>query len=119
MKLKSIFTHFLVIICLGTLSVNSQTTVNEDVSSLITKKRKFNKENGYGFRIQLFYGSETNAKTELELFSLKFPSIKTYIDYSNPPYWKSLVGDYKTRLQADKILNEIKMRFPSAIVVPR
>jgi hypothetical protein len=119
MKLKSIFTHFLVVICLGTLSISAQTTASEEVNSLITKKRKFNKENGYGFRIQLFYGSETNAKTELKSFKIKFPSIKTYIDYSNPPYWKSLVGDYKTRLQADKILNDIKIKFPSAIVVPR
>tara|TARA_B110001454_G_scaffold202938_1_gene210428 strand:- start:396 stop:695 length:300 start_codon:yes stop_codon:yes gene_type:complete len=99
--------------------MGAQTTIDSDVVSLIKKKRSHNKEKGYGYRIQLFYGTETKARTELKAFSIAHPEIKTYIDYSNPPYWKSLVGDYKTRLEADKILNTIKTKFPSAIVVPR
>jgi hypothetical protein len=119
MKLKSIFISFLVISCLFTISISAQTTINEEVTALIKKKRKFNKEKGYGFRIQLYYGLvETNAKIELQKFKLEFPFIKTHIDFINPE-WKSSVGDYKTRLMADKILNDIKLKFPSAIVVPR
>ena len=119
MRLPSIYIFLAAVLFTTTLDLNAQTTVNSDVTSLIEKKRAHNREKGYGYRIQLFYGTETEARTELKAFSIAHSEIKTYIDYSNPPYWKSLVGDYKTRLEADKILNTIKKKFPSAIVVPR
>jgi hypothetical protein len=119
MNVKSIFISFLLTVTIGLLNVNGQTTTSNEVKSLIKKKIQYNKKNGYGFRIQLFYGSEVKAKTELKSFNIQFPNIKTYIDYSSPPNWKSLVGDYKTKLEADKILNNIKLKFSSAIVVPR
>lgn len=118
MKLKSIFISFLVISCLFTVSISAQTTINEEVTALIKKKRKFNKEKGYGFRIQLDNGFETVIKTTQSKFKLAFPLMKTYILFVSPE-WKVQVGDYKTRLEADKILNDIKLKFPSAIVVPR
>lgn len=118
MNIRLIFSCIILVLCFNTTTINAQTTVDENVTSLIKKKRAFNKENGYGFRIQLYYGLETKAKTELKKFKLEFPQIKTHIDFINPE-WKSQVGDYKTRLEADKALNEIKLKFPSAIVVPR
>ncbi len=118
MKIKIIFSCFLFVFYLNIKNTKAQTTMNEEVKSLIQKKREYNKENGYGFRIQLYYGLEVTAKTELKKFKLEFPEIKTHIDFVNPE-WKSQVGDYKTRLEADKALNEIKKKFPAAIVVPR
>ncbi len=119
MRLPSIYLFLATAFCTITIPTTAQTEMDSDVVSLIKKKRAYNKKEGYGFRIQLFYGTETKARTELKAFSLAYPEIKTHIDYSNPPYWKSLVGDYKTQLEADKILNTIKTKFPSAIVVPR
>ena len=119
MRLPSIYLLLAATFFTSSVAINAQTNMDSNVVSLIKKKRAYNKKNGYGFRIQLFYGTETKARTELKSFSIAYPEIKTHIDYSNPPYWKSLVGDYKTRLEADKILNTIKTKFPSAIVVPR
>ncbi len=119
MRFPSIYLFFLTAFFAISTTLSAQTTIENNVVSLIKKKRAYNKKEGYGFRIQLFYGTETKARTELKAFSLAYPEIKTYIDYSNPPYWKSLVGDYKTNLEADKVLNTIKTKFPSAIVVPR
>ena len=118
MKLRSIFISFLFVFCIGLLSVSAQTTVDKDVTSLIKKKRAYNKKNGFGFRIQLDNGLETAIKTTKSKFNLEFPTMKTYILFESPE-WKVQVGDYKTRLEADKILNNIKLKFPSAIVVPR
>lgn len=92
--------------------------MNEKVKSLIKKKRQFNKRNGYGYRIQLENGNETAVKTTQEKFRLEFPTIKTYILFESPE-WKIQVGDYKTRIEADKNLKGLKEKFSSAIVVPR
>lgn len=119
MNRKSFFLSLALIAFTGSQLAFSQTTQSKEVTNLIKKKRDYNKKNGFGFRVQLFYGSETKARTELKSFGLKHPKIKTYIDYSNPPYWKSLVGDYKTRLEADRALIGIKKEFPDAIVVPK
>ena len=118
MKLKSVFTCLLFICFSGLYSTTAQTSMNNEVASLIKKKRAYNKENGFGFRIQLDNGFETAIKTTRSKFKLEFPKMKTYILFESPD-WKVQVGDYKTRLEADKVLNEIKIKFPAAIVVPR
>lgn len=116
--MKSIFVSFLLTIILGITNINGQTTTSDEVKSLIKKKIEYNKKNGYGFRIQLNSGRETAIRTMQSKFRLEHPTIKTYILFESPD-WKVQVGDYKTRLEADKILNEIKFKFPSAIIVPR
>ncbi|WP_301402536.1 SPOR domain-containing protein [Polaribacter huanghezhanensis] len=116
--MKSIFVYFLFTIIIGITNVNGQTNTSNEVKSLIKKKIEYNKKNGYGFRIQLESGHETAIKTTQSKFRIERPTIKTYILFESPE-WKVQVGDYKTRLEADKILNEIKKKFPSAIIVPR
>ncbi len=118
MTMKSVYVCFLFTIILGTTNVNGQTTISNEVKSLIKKKIEYNKNNGYGFRIQLESGQETAIKTTQSKFRLNHPTIKTYILFESPE-WKVQVGDYKTRLEADKFLNEIKLKFKSAIIVPR
>ena len=119
MKNLRVLLIFTIIFASGVVSVNGQTSKSESITALIKKKREFNKKNGYGFKIQLYYGLEVKAKKELALFRLKFPTIKTFIDYSNPPHWKAHVGNYQNRLEADKALNEIKLIFPGAIVIKK
>lgn len=87
------------------------------IEEFIEKKKEFNKEFGYGYRIQLYNGFEVEAKKVKEKFKIDFPDIKTYVVYSQPE-WKIQVGTYKTKLEADRALLEIKKDFLSAIVVP-
>ncbi|MDG1528897.1 MAG: SPOR domain-containing protein [Polaribacter sp.] len=118
MNIKSVLTSFLITVILGTMSVNGQTNASDQVKSLIKKKVQYNKKNGYGFRIQLDNGLETTIKTTQSKFRLEHPTTKTYILFESPE-WKVQIGDYKTRLEAVKILNGIKLNFPLAIIVPR
>jgi len=94
-----------------------QKTDNELISELISKKRNFNKEFGYGYRIQLYNGFEVEAKKTRAKFRLDFPEIKTYLIYRQPE-WKIQVGVYKTKLEADRALSNIKRKYESAIVIP-
>lgn len=94
-----------------------QKTDNQLINEFIEKKKEFNKEFGFGYRIQLYNGFEVEAKKTRAKFKLEFPDIDTYIVYRQPE-WKIQVGMYKTKLEADRALLEIKKEFGGAIVVP-
>ena len=100
-------------------SIYSQSKKSDStlINELISKKRSFNKEFGYGFRIQLYNGFETEAKKTETKFKINFPEIKTYLLYRQPE-WKIQVGFYKTKLEADRALLDLKRKYGSSIVIP-
>jgi len=99
----------------GTIKVQS----NESIKQLVAKKRAYNKNLNHvkGYKIQLFYGSEQGAKKIRQKFSSVFTDVRSELKF-NSPDWKVWVGAYKTELEADKALVEIKEGFPGAIKVP-
>ena len=108
------FVWFLTSQTIYSQSIKSHSTL---INELISKKRSFNKEFGYGFRIQLYNGFETEAKKTEAKFKIDFPEIKTYLLYRQPE-WKIQVGFYKTKLEADRALLDFKRKYRSAIVIP-
>ena len=62
----------------------------------------------------MFYGSEQAAIEVREKFNEVFPDIRSELKF-NSPDWKVWAGSFKTKLEADRILAEIKEGFPSAI----
>lgn len=119
MKIKNYITLSVVLLSLCSYSINAQNNTNSSnqIKNLIAKKRTFNGKFGYGFRVQIFYGEETNAKSIQNKFKINFPSITTKLDYDQP-YWKVLVGNYKTRLEADKAMVNFSEKFSGLIVIP-
>jgi len=53
----------------------------------------------------------------MKKFKIDFPEIKTYLVYRQPE-WKIQVGFYKTKLEADRALLDLKRKYGSAIVIP-
>lgn len=88
------------------------------INKLIEQRRTFNKENKTTlvFKIQLYNGSETEAYTIKNNFLNEFPEYNAKIIYKSPE-WKTQVGDFETRLEADRILLIIKGEFMGAIVL--
>lgn len=90
----------------------------EQAYEMYIKKNGERKRNGY--RIRLFFDNKQTARVEseeLELaFQEKFPQIPTYRSYTNP-FFKVVVGDYRTKSEAIKELEKILPHFPKAIVV--
>jgi hypothetical protein len=109
-----LFVGFLTSQTIYSQSIKSDSSL---INELISKKRSFNKEFGYGFRIQLYNGFETEAKKTEAKFKIDFPEIKTYLLYRQPE-WKIQVGFYKTKLEADRALLDFKRKYRSAIVIP-
>ena len=98
----------------GDLRVETPAGVDE----LVAQKIAFNKEqNSYpGYKIQIYYGSEKECYEIKDEFTALFPDISTSIIFSTPQ-WKLQVGEYRTRLEADKSIQSIKKEYPSAIVL--
>ena len=87
------------------------------IDQLITLKKEHNKNSNVlkGYKIQLFYGNEKEAYEIKDEFEALFQEISTKIIFSSPE-WKVQAGNYKSRLQADRSLVEIKKEYPSAII---
>ncbi len=93
------------------------------IDELLEKHKQTNEAfNGLsGYRIQIFFDSGSNAKNrannERRKFMSLFPSISAYIIFDAPNF-KVRVGNFRSRLEAEKNLKEILRHFEMAYVVP-
>ena len=111
---KYIFTT--IIVCL-TFSTAVLCQESQKINEVLEQRRAHNKENptGTGFKIQLYNGNETQAYKIKSEFQVVF-ELKATLLYESPE-WKVRVGNYKTRLEADRALLEISKKFSSAVVL--
>jgi hypothetical protein len=95
-------------------------TVNADprIDQLLHVKKQLEKENklGDGFTIQLYYGSLNQANEVLKNYRFSYGTWPASIEYETPNY-KVWVGNFGTRLEADRALVEIKSKFTSAFIL--
>lgn len=69
-----------------------------------------------GYRVQIFYGLDRRETfSEQARFKALYPRINTYITYREPNYFLK-VGDFRTRLEAQNFLNELKPNFPTLFI---
>ena len=72
-----------------------------------------------GYRVQILAVTGTNsrntAENERALFQARFPEVPAYISYKEP-YFKIRVGDFMTRLDAYKMLVEVRDLYPGAYI---
>ncbi len=70
-----------------------------------------------GYRIQLFFDSDRNAiNSARSKFIAQFPKVDTYIEFNAPNFFLK-VGDFRTRLEAEKVKSEVEMDFPTSFVI--
>lgn len=93
------------------------TTISKKIEKIIAKKRSYNKNHSFGYRIQLYNGNEQKAKQYRERFKIEFPGVYSKLVY-NAPEWKIQVGNYKTKLDADRALIRFREKFYGIIVIP-
>ncbi len=124
MFLKSRTSINLVILLLVFCSQNlkaqeGKLTVHEDkrITELLALKSNLNKENKLsdGFTIQLYYGELAGANNTIRSYRRAFTDWPSSIEYETPNY-KVWIGNFITRLEADRALLEIKNQFPNAFV---
>ncbi len=69
-----------------------------------------------GYRILLFEDNDPltarrSAETYHNRMQTDYPSIRSYISF-NSPYWRVKAGDFRTRIEAETMLTELKDAFP-------
>lgn len=99
---------------------NNGVSVNQDpkFEQLLEEKRKINSSITANdrYKIQIFYGDIQNARKVLADFQKNFPSLDATIIFSSPNY-KVQVGNFKTKIEADRNSQEILTKYPDALVV--
>jgi hypothetical protein len=92
------------------------------IDTLIARRPMLNKtvvgaDNTYGYRVQIFFGSNRQAAYNAQAkFKDEYPEIPTYISYVEPNF-KVQVGDFRTRLDAQKLQSELTQMFPSMFII--
>lgn len=99
------------------------------IDSLIEKRLELNKKvaditikkagpvvSQMGYRVQIYYGSDRRETfNEQARFKGDYPKLNTYITYKEPNYYLK-VGDFRTRMEAQSLLNELKPSFPTLFI---
>ncbi|MCM2301018.1 MAG: SPOR domain-containing protein [Flavobacteriaceae bacterium] len=100
------------------MTLKSQVLQDKKIETVMELKKEHQKLNPKidGFRIQLYNGLETESNQVKTKFLTLFPDMKVEIIYKAPE-WKVQVGNFRTRLEADKTLQNIKLQFPGSLVV--
>ncbi|MDR5589360.1 SPOR domain-containing protein [Christiangramia sp. SM2212] len=95
---------------------NVQIQQNKKIEKLMEVKSELNKNNKIGdrFVIQLFYGDNGEASEVIQKYKTLYP-YPSQITYEAPNY-KVWVGNFRSRLEADRALLKVKENFPSAFI---
>lgn len=88
------------------------------IEQLLIEKRKINASITVNdrYKIQIFSGDSESSKKKLIEFRKENKFIDGTIVFSTPIY-KVWVGNFKTRVEAEKKLLEIKKKYPNALLI--
>lgn len=102
----------------GSISVKQDVRID----SLLVLNKKMNEKNPHieGWRINIYFESGNHSKRMAIETKAKFvqnyANIPCYVVFQEP-YYKVRVGDYRTRMEAEKLLKQIVQEYPNAFVV--
>lgn len=105
------------------LNINAQDqnlTVNQDpkFEQLLNEKHKFNTSisTNDSYRIQIFSGKSEEAKKTLSDFKREYSNIDGTIIFNTPNY-KVIVGSFKSRIEAERNLADIKKKYKNVFLL--
>ncbi len=120
-KIKSILAlFFLFFLCSKSIGQERKITVTQDpkFEQLLNEKRKINSSITVNdrYKIQIFNGDNENSRKKLIEFKKDNKNFDATIVFSTPIY-KVWVGNFKTRIEAEKNLNDLKKKYPTAFLI--
>ena len=111
---------FTILFSQNIFSQTTKTIIEQDekIEKLLQEKRKNNSGITINdkFKIQIFFGNIEESKKTLLAFKKEFILLDGTIIFSNPSY-KVWVGSFKSKIEAEKSLINIKKRYPSAVII--
>jgi len=116
-----IFTFLLInVLPFNILAQDINNNLNQDsrFEQLLNEKRKINTSltvNDY-YKIQIFNGNSENARKFLNEFKQENKDLDATIVFNTPNY-KIWVGNFRTRIEAERYLIDIKNKYNSAFLI--
>lgn len=97
---------------------NIKVTQDPKFEQLLAEKRKINGSLTVNerYKIQVYNGDSENAKKTLAEFRKEFRNLDGTIVFNTPTY-KVWIGNFKTKIEAEKNLNDLRKKYPNAIVI--
>jgi hypothetical protein len=125
MKTLRINNYLLIYLAYTTFNITAvaqekNTTVNQDskFEQILNEKRKINTSITINdrFKIQIYTGDNESSKKKLNEYKKEFKHNDATIVFSTPVY-KVWVGNFKSRIEAEKQLRGIKKKYPNAFLI--
>ncbi|MFV8373686.1 SPOR domain-containing protein [Flavobacterium sp. LB1P62] len=95
-------------------------TLSQDpkFEQLLNEKRKTNVLNAANewYKVQIFSGDSEKAKNTLNEFKQEFSDIDGTIVFNTPNY-KVWVGNFKTRIEAERNLIDIRKKYKNVLLI--
>ena len=107
-------------LCLSSRAQDGKTSVSVDpkIDQLLKEKRKLNTGLflNEGYKIQIFYGNSEESKKKLQEFKKEFKDLDGTIIFNSPNY-KVWIGNFKTRIEVERAMVDIKKKYPTALII--
>lgn len=110
---------FIILNSFSTVNAQSVTVTQDDnFEQLLNEKRRINSSITINnrYKIQIFNGNSESSKKALIDFKREFKNYDATIIFSTPAY-KVIVGNFKTRIEAERNLNLIRKKYPNSILI--
>ena len=106
--------------CLSSRAQDGKTNISVDpkIDQLLKEKRKLNTGLflNEGYKIQIFYGNSEESKKKLQEFKKEFKDLDGTIIFNSPNY-KVWIGNFKTRIDVERAMVDIKKKYPTALII--
>ena len=107
-------------LCLSSRAQDGKTNISVDpkIDQLLKEKRKLNTGLflNEAYKIQIFYGNSEESKKKLQEFKREFKDLDGTIIFNSPNY-KVWVGNFKTRIEVERAMVDIKKKYPTALLI--
>ena len=102
----------------GSVQVIKDPQIDSLIARRLALSKVGSKTGTSGFRVQIFSGPDRkNTYAEQAKFKSLYPNIASYVSYNQPNY-RVRVGDFRTRLDAEKTINRLKRHYHTLFIFP-
>jgi len=115
---KALIAAILILSNLTLFAQNGAVEQDPKFEQLLNEKRKINASviTNDRWKIQIFTGDNENSKKTLIAFKRDYKEMDASVFFQTPVY-KVWVGNFKTRIEAERNLKEIKLKYPNSFLI--
>ena len=113
-QIKIVISSIIALFSITLFAQEATVTINSDnmIQQVLDLKNEINQTQN-AIKIQIYSGSRNGAEKSFLEFKSNFPNFTATMMYETPSY-KIWVGNYRTQIQADRALVEIRKKYKSA-----